>query len=146
MLITYRRTNGEHHWWTEIGALSAQQFTKELKEENGKCSFLHYRDTSVAAGARKPSESQNAKALWAMKAAEEREEELYDPARKDNILRRKQTRLEAETLKACALIGLHLLAAEGEVGSSGRQSPDLRRRVEIRLPKKPGLGQLALGK
>ena len=30
----------------------------------------------------------------------------------------------AETLKACALIGLHLLAAEGEAGSSGSQSPD----------------------
>ena len=54
--------------------------------------------------------------------------------------------VSAETLKACALIGLHLVAAEGEVGSSGSQSPDLRRRVEIRLPKKPVLGQLALGK
>ena len=31
----------------------------------------------------------------------------------------------AETLKACALIGLHAMAAEGETGSSGRQSPDL---------------------
>ena len=28
--------------------------------------------------------------------------------------------VSAETLKACALIGLHLLAAEGEAGSSGR--------------------------
>ena len=31
----------------------------------------------------------------------------------------------AETLKACALIGLHLLAAEGEDGSSGSQFLDL---------------------
>ena len=31
----------------------------------------------------------------------------------------------AETLKACALIGLHLLAAEGEPGSGGSQSPYL---------------------
>ena len=31
----------------------------------------------------------------------------------------------AETLKTCALIGPHLLAAEGEAGSSGSQSPDL---------------------
>ena len=30
----------------------------------------------------------------------------------------------AETLKACALIGLHLLAADYEVGSSGSQSLD----------------------
>ena len=45
-------------------------------------------------GAKKPSESQKAKAFWAMKAAKDREEEHYDPARKDNILGRKQTRLE----------------------------------------------------
>ena len=32
--------------------------------------------------------------------------------------------VSAETLKACALNGLHLLATEGEDGSSGRQSPD----------------------
>ena len=31
----------------------------------------------------------------------------------------------AETLKACALIGSTLLAAEGEAGSSGSQYPDL---------------------
>ena len=30
-----------------------------------------------------------------------------------------------ETLKACALIGLHLSPAEDEAGSSGSQSPDL---------------------
>ena len=33
--------------------------------------------------------------------------------------------VSAETLKACALIGLHLLAADYEVGSSGSQSLDL---------------------
>ena len=33
--------------------------------------------------------------------------------------------VSAETLKACALISLHLSAAEGAVGSSGSQSPDL---------------------
>ena len=30
----------------------------------------------------------------------------------------------AETLKACALIGLHLMAAESAFGSSAGQSPD----------------------
>ena len=34
------------------------------------------------------------KALWAMKAAKDIEEEFYDPACKDNILGRNQTRLE----------------------------------------------------
>ena len=33
--------------------------------------------------------------------------------------------VSAETLKACALIGQRLLAAESEAGSSGIQSPDV---------------------
>ena len=48
---------------------------------------------SKAAGARKPSESQKAKAFWATKA-KDREEEFFDLARKDNIWGRTQTRLE----------------------------------------------------
>ena len=56
--------------------------------------YFHYRWMSKATGAKKPSESQKAKDLWAMKAAKDRGEEYYDPARKDNILRRKETRLE----------------------------------------------------
>ena len=38
-----------------------------------------------AAGAKKPCESQKAKALWAMKAAQDRGDEFYDSARKENI-------------------------------------------------------------
>ena len=37
---------------------------------------------SKAAGAKKPTESQKAKALWALKAAKERWDEFYDSARK----------------------------------------------------------------
>ena len=33
--------------------------------------------------------------------------------------------VSAETLKVCALIGLHLLAADDGAGSSGGQSPDV---------------------
>ena len=36
----------------------------------------------------------NAVALWAMKAAKDRREEFYDPARKDNVLGRNKTPLE----------------------------------------------------
>ena len=55
-----------------------------MKGMNGKSS--HCREMSRAAGAKKPSESQKRqKPLWAMKAAKDREEEYYDPARKDNI-------------------------------------------------------------
>ena len=53
--------------------------------------------------------------------------------------------VSAETLKACALIGLHLLAAEGEAGSSGSQSLDVGH-VEARLSCEPGMDQLLLGK
>ena len=38
---------------------------------------------------------------------------------------RPNPRVSAEKLEACALIGLHLLAAESEAGSTGGQSPDL---------------------
>ena len=37
---------------------------------------------------------QKAKALWAMKAAKDREEDFYDPAREEDISRRNKTRLE----------------------------------------------------
>ena len=47
---------------------------------------------SKAAGAKKrTSESQKAKALWAMKAAKDKGDEFHDSARKGNILGRKQT-------------------------------------------------------
>ena len=45
----------------------------------------------------------------------------------------------AQTLKACASIGLHLLAAEGESGSSRRQSPDLGHMRRRGCPKSPNL-------
>ena len=45
--------------------------------------------------------------------------------------------VSAETLKACALIGLHLLAAEDEAGSSGGQFPDLRDMWRHGCPKSP---------
>ena len=47
---------------------------------------------SQATGAKQPSESQKAKALWAMKAAWDRGEEHCDPAREEGILGR--TRLD----------------------------------------------------
>ena len=43
---------------------------------------------SEALGVKQPQEAQKARALWAMKTAKDRKEEFYDPARKDNILRK----------------------------------------------------------
>ena len=57
---------------------------------------LHYREVSNAAGARKPSESQkkNKRPFGHEGSQGHRREEFCDPARKDTILGRKQTRLE----------------------------------------------------
>ena len=76
------------------GTLSAKQITKELEGVGGKSCIFHYRWMSKATGAKKPSDRQKAKDLWAMKAAKDRGVEYCDAARKDNILRRKETRLE----------------------------------------------------
>ena len=45
--------------------------------------------------------------------------------------------VSAEALEARALIGLHLLAADFEVGSLGSQSPDLGDMWKYRCPKSP---------
>ena len=49
--------------------------------------------------------------------------------------------VSAETPKACALIGLHLLAAEEEAGSSGSRSADFGDMWRCGCPKKPYLRQ-----
>ena len=56
-----------------------QAIYKEIEGKEWEEPYHHYREMSQAAGAKKPSESQKAKA-FAMKAAKEREEEYYDPA------------------------------------------------------------------
>ena len=48
----------------------------ELKAANGRSCNEHYKDMSKAGGARKPSESQKARALWRMKAARDRSDEF----------------------------------------------------------------------
>ena len=53
-----------------------------------------YKVMSKAVGVKKPQEAQKARDLWAMKAAMDRREEFYDPARKDNSLGRHKTLLE----------------------------------------------------
>ena len=47
-----------------------------------------------AVGVKKPQEAQKARALWAMKAAKDRKEEFYDPAREEDISKRNKTRWE----------------------------------------------------
>ena len=52
--------------------------------------------------------------------------------------------VSAETLEWCALIGLHLLAADYEVGSSGSQSLDLGDLWRYSYPKKAVTGTATL--
>ena len=64
--------------------------SKGIEGEEWEELFCHYREMSRATGAKKPSESHKAKALWAMKAAKDRSEEYYDPARKDHFWEEKR--------------------------------------------------------
>ena len=55
------------------------------------CIFITEKMSEAAGASKKTSESQTAKALWAMNAAKDREEDSYDQARKDNMFGRNQT-------------------------------------------------------
>ena len=70
------------------GTPLAKQSTKELKGKTGKSCILQLqRNEPGGRSFKKTSESQKAKALWAMKAAWDRGEECHNPARKEDILR-----------------------------------------------------------
>ena len=62
---------------------------KGIEGEDWGQVFDSHNAMSRAVGIKKPKETQNAKALWKMKAAKEVGEEYYDPKREDNILGRK---------------------------------------------------------
>ena len=76
-------------WYVFCQALYKGIGGKEWEEMNDS-----YMVMSKAIGVRKPQEGQKAKALWALKAANDREEEFYDPAREEETSRRNKTRLE----------------------------------------------------
>ena len=83
-------------WGTAFGGrrlarIFAKQFTKEWKEVSGKMCTIITETCVRQLEPKKSSESQKAKALWAMKAEKDRMKDFYDPARKDDILGRKQT-------------------------------------------------------
>ena len=67
---------------------------KKRMERKWEELYYHCTELNQATGTKKPSESQTAKALWAIRAARDRDEEFYDPARKEDILGRTKTRLE----------------------------------------------------
>ena len=71
-----------------------QALYKGIEGEDGEEMYESYKVMSRAMGVKKPQEAQKAEALWAMKAAKDRNEEFYDRAREVDILGRNTTRLE----------------------------------------------------
>ena len=70
-----------------------QALYKGMEGEDWEDMYDSYKVMSKAVGVKKkPQEAQEAKALWAMRAAKDRKEEFYDPARKDNTSSRNKTR------------------------------------------------------
>ena len=73
---------------------SCHALYKGIEGEDWEEMYDSYKAMSKALGVKKPQEAQKAKAQWAMKAAKDRKEESYEPARQDNIFGRITTRLE----------------------------------------------------
>ena len=71
-----------------------QAIYKGIEGEDWEELYDCHKETSKAAGVKRPNENQKAKALWKMKAARDSGEDFYDPERKDKILGRNKTRLE----------------------------------------------------
>ena len=72
----------------------AQAICEETEGSEWEELHDHDREISKATGARKPGESQKAKALWKMKVGKEQGEEFYESEREDKILGRNEMRLE----------------------------------------------------
>ena len=92
MSITLKNEDGVHLRLITSRWLIARHCIKASKEKTGKNMYFSYKEMSRIVGVKKPQEAQKAKALWKMKAAKDAGEEYYDPGRKDNILRRNETR------------------------------------------------------
>ena len=79
-----------------------QALYKGIEGQDWEEMYDSYKVMSRGVGVKKPPEAHNAFAFWAMKAAKDRKEEFYDPAREEDISRRNKTRSELweEHLKA----------------------------------------------
>ena len=95
-----------------------QALYKGIEGTDWEDMYDSYKVMSKALGVKKPQEAQKTKALWAMKAAKDRKEKFYDPARKQNILGRNKTRLELwEEHLTDPIVALDKIRTEAKVGS-----------------------------
>ena len=76
-----------------------QALYKGIEGKDREQMYDSYKEMSKALGVEKPQEARKAKTLWAMRAAKDRKEEFYDPAREGDISRRNKTRVWEEHLK-----------------------------------------------
>ena len=80
------RTEGVGSQKSCIKHAFCQAINKGIEGEDWEELYDCYTEMSRAVGVKKPNENQKAKAFGKMKAAKDREEDFYDPERKDNIL------------------------------------------------------------
>ena len=59
-----------------------------IEGQDWETMYYDYKELHQTVGMKKSGESQKAKALWAMKAATDREEQFYDPVHQKDILGR----------------------------------------------------------
>ena len=76
------QTDGDHLWLMLIGMPSARQSTKVLKEESARTCTIATKEMIRAAGVKKPNEPPKAKALWKMKVAKDRREDVLTQSAK----------------------------------------------------------------
>ena len=76
-----------------IGTPFCQAIYKGIEGKEWEAWYYHYRELYQATFTKKPGDSQKAKALWTVKAARDRDDGFYDPARKNDIQGRTRTRV-----------------------------------------------------
>ena len=86
MLVTLRRTDGDHLVDADWHAFCHAIHTG-IQGSDWEDLYDRYKDMSKAAGVKKPNENQKAKALWKMKAAKDRGEDLRRSWRRCRVTR-----------------------------------------------------------
>ena len=86
---------GDRFWWTRSGTSPVKPFKKESEERNGKlCIIIKESCTRRPEPRSRSRVKKRRKPFWALTAARDRDEEFYDPARKEDVPGRTKNRLE----------------------------------------------------
>ena len=85
MSTTLKKEDGVSLCLITIGMPFARRCIKASKEKIEKTCTFRKKEMSRTVGVKKPQEAQKAKAVWKMKAAKDRKEEFYGPAREETL-------------------------------------------------------------